>query len=377
MADKQYSSIGTKIKLFMNLIMGILCFVFGNRMTYDLYGVPISYYIALAWGIICFIKVAVHARKFNKPASSKGFGGIGTALVYFIFFYVTAIFLRDLPRIYDYPLPTPGAPTLILARFYLVWGILEIIVPFLVFKKKTKESVDLKPAAPSQEDLAEKLRLEQQRELVTSIKNADTLMSAGKVDSALAKYNELRTEAELKGLDALVPQIDSKIAAANQQLEAEKEKKNRMYELSAEGDQFLASEKWDLAQQKYQQALPLANEFGDSALVSTINQNLAKVESAREQAERAKRVPEMKQMLNKALKLYDELPLSKLASLLGMKDEIELEKWLLMLPDDFPIKILGDKIKVDVQEGQDIGGAIDQLMDSFSAWESTKEGKIE
>lgn len=149
----------------------------------------------------------------------------------------------------------------------------------------------------------------------------------------------------------------------------------RMLQLIDDGEQALASPTPAGAKPPLMEALAIAKSLKDGTSEKKISRLLDTAK--REQAQVAQRpdVGEIKTMLLKALKLYEELPLAKFASLLGLQDTVEVEKLLLQLPGDTPIKIKGDLIHIEA--GGDLSGAIDVLMDSFAIWEGTKDGKIE
>lgn len=84
--------------------------------------------------------------------------------------------------------------------------------------------------------------------------------------------------------------------------------------------------------------------------------------------------------LRKILKRYgNQISLSKMAQLLEFKDIIDLEKWLLSLPEDIALQIEGDQVLLpqELQSGtKEAEQAIDKLLARFEEYERQAQGKV-
>lgn len=124
-----------------------------------------------------------------------------------------------------------------------------------------------------------------------------------------------------------------------------------------------------------EKTIECARRLGDGAQVSEIQRRLAPLRERVERENRARETEKRKRLLARAVNMYDEVPLARLAKLLQIDDPIELEKWLLELSDALPLTIAGESLKFDAAARVDLTATLDQLMASFQVWEREKFGK--
>lgn len=241
------------------------------------------------------------------------------------------------------------------------------------YKRGQKRRITFETKRKEREE-AERLRkLQEEKEAPVreALKRGDAQLDAHQFDAAEASYAEALALAEQRQLPELVQQARERQASVARARQDLAEKRERVQVLINRGDGEAAAGNSKTARATYQQAIGLAKELRDGRLVSAIKDKIEPLE----QREREQKAQQRSKMLKKALKLYEELPLEKLASLLDLESTVDLEKWLLGLPEGIPVKIRGEKVVV--QEGADLTSAIDGLMDSYSKWEETKTGKRE
>ena len=77
----------------------------------------------------------------------------------------------------------------------------------------------------------------------------------------------------------------------------------------------------------------------------------------------------------KILNVYNEIKLDKMAKLIGFKNSINLEQWILDLPEKYHSN-LTIKGKDVIINKANISGMIDELLKEFESWDSRKSGKI-
>ena len=85
------------------------------------------------------------------------------------------------------------------------------------------------------------------------------------------------------------------------------------------------------------------------------------------------KVAKRKFNLELVLKRYNKIKLEKMAELLDFEDPLELERWILTLPDDYPMKIEEDSVIFEEQ----MVDQIDSLLGKFEEWETEGRGKKE
>lgn len=247
----------------------------------------------------------------------------------------------------------------------------------------SREALDQAPAPAATQGLgASPATTGRAKQAVTSLlTEVDRLTERGDFSTAKKRLNAAESQARASGLRDLQEEITrrrAKIQEARElrgKAEETERKRAQLAQLRDELHAFLDAENASAAIDRYEKAARLADEIGDAETRAALDAAIRPVKEKHEAKERAKKAEQRKQMLARALKMYEELPLPKLAELLEMESTVELEKWLLMLPDEMPVKISGDAIRVEA--GGDVTGAIDQLMTSFSAWEAEKVGKRE
>lgn len=86
------------------------------------------------------------------------------------------------------------------------------------------------------------------------------------------------------------------------------------------------------------------------------------------------REKERKIRLQETFKRCNEIPLSKLAEILEIEDPVKLEQWLLLLPEEFPMRIKGKNIIIDAEQSN-IRDSVDQLIQKLGSREDSNSEK--
>lgn len=124
--------------------------------------------------------------------------------------------------------------------------------------------------------------------------------------------------------------------------------------------------------------------FGASKLIPR-SDFIFEVETDRNKAVRMKELnleeaqEDRRTVLERILGTYDKLSIEKMSKLLEISDPLMLERWLLRLPKELPIKISGENVIIDQSQlstDDELSSTIDQLIDSFDSMELSKVGKL-
>lgn len=120
---------------------------------------------------------------------------------------------------------------------------------------------------------------------------------------------------------------------------------------------------------------------GSSPSLENQERNSFKVEAKRkEQSARKELSVRRQETLEKILKKVKRMLVQDLVELLEFPDTRTLTKWLLDLPDDYPLKLDGSAVIIEtagLKTQQDVQQTIDDLLSQFEEWEESQHGKME
>lgn len=198
----------------------------------------------------------------------------------------------------------------------------------------------------------------------------------GRFTEAREAYERALEQARADGLTVRENQLQGLIERLPEREATYHENKQRIQTLLSTASEKKAANDLAEAETALTEAQELLQGMHDEVRLSEVTTRLQAVREERDKIQRQADFEQRVQLFRRALKMYEEIPFEKLASLLELPDANEAERWVISLPQNFPIKIAGESLRVSGSV-ENVTSAIDQLMGSFDDWERRKVGKIE